>query len=170
MVKQKVSKSATLAVLVITVATAVAATTTTTLPVSANVTSNCLVTASTMAFGVYTQAAGNINQTSTVSVRCSAGTGFNVGLNAGTTPGASVTTRRMQNGASRLAYSLFSNAGRTINWGNTVGTNTVAGTGAGFAPANVRTLTVYGRIVDNTANRGIPAGAYTDTITATVTY
>jgi spore coat protein U-like protein len=155
---------------VVAAASANAAIRTTTLPVAATVTNNCLISASAMAFGTYTQAAGNIDQTSVVSVRCSLGTAFNVGLNAGTTPGATVTTRRMQNGANRLSYSLFRNAARTTNWGNTVGTNTVPGVGAGFAAANTVALTVYGRILDNLANRSVPAGTYSDTITATVTY
>jgi len=147
-----------------------AATTTTTFQVTATVATNCLVSATALAFGTYTQGAGNVNQSSTVNVNCSLGTGFNVGLNAGATPAATVTTRKMLNGANQLAYTLFSDTGRTVNWGNTVGTDTQARTGAGFGPANVVALTVYGQVPDNTANQGVPAGAYTDTVTVTVTF
>ena len=48
-------------------------------------------------------------------------------------------------------------------WGNTVGTNTIAGTGSGGS----QSYTVYGRVPPQTT----PAAAtYTDTITVTVTY
>jgi spore coat protein U-like protein len=147
-----------------------AATTTTTFPVTATVNSNCLVSATAMAFTPYTQTVAAVDQTSAISVRCSSGTTFNVGLNAGATTGATVTTRAMLNGTNQLAYSLFSNAGRTTNWGSTIGTDTMTGTGAGFAAGNVQTLTVYGRVPDTVANQGVPAGAYTDTVTVTVTW
>jgi spore coat protein U-like protein len=58
---------------------------------------------------------------------------------------------------------MFSNSTRTANWGQTVGTDTVTGTGNGAAQA----LTVYGQV---TAGQFVAPGAYSDTITATVTY
>jgi spore coat protein U-like protein len=141
-----------------------------TFQVTATVPAICRATASTLAFGTYTQGNGDVDSTSTVSVRCTRNTGFTVGLNAGATGGATVTTRSMLSGAEPLAYSLFRDAGRTQNWGQTIGTDTVAGTGAGIAPANAVALTVYGRIVDSTANQNALAGTYTDTITVTVEY
>jgi spore coat protein U-like protein len=69
----------------------------------------------------------------------------------------------MKAGSALINYSLFSDSGRTVNWGNTVGTDTVAATGNGSAQA----YNVYGRIPAQTT----PAPAtYTDTITVTVTY
>jgi spore coat protein U-like protein len=62
-----------------------------------------------------------------------------------------------------LSYSLFSNSVHTTNWGNTVGTDTVAGTGTG----SVQSLTVYGQVP---AGQFTKPGSYADTITATVTY
>jgi spore coat protein U-like protein len=51
----------------------------------------------------------------------------------------------------------------TTNWGNTVGTDTVAGTGNGSG----QVYTVYGQISAQTT----PApGTYNDTITVTITY
>lgn len=69
----------------------------------------------------------------------------------------------MVNGANLLAYALYSDSGRTTNWGNTVSTDTVPGTGNGSA----QTLTVYGRIA---AAQYVTPGSYADTITATITY
>lgn len=70
------------------------------------------------------------------------------------------TSTRNAAGCFRL---FFSNSGRTTNWGNTVGTDTVAGTGSGVA----QTLTVYGQIP---ASQFVRSGSYTDTVVATVTY
>ena len=57
-----------------------------------------------------------------------------------------VVGNEMKAGSALVNYSLFSNSGRTTNWGNTVGTDTVSGTGIGSA----QSLTVYGRIPPQT--------------------
>jgi len=115
-----------------------------------------------MAFGTYTAAAAS--STSTVSVTCTNTTPYNVGLNAGSAAGATVTTRSMTGpGSALLGYSLFSDSARIVNWGQTIGTDTVTGAGNGSAQA----LTVYGQVA---AGQYLAPGAYTDTITATVTY
>ncbi|HHI81785.1 MAG TPA: spore coat U domain-containing protein, partial [Rhizobiales bacterium] len=60
-------------------------------------------------------------------------------------------------------YKMFSDSGRTSNWGETVTVDTVAGIGNGAS----QTLTIYGRVPAQTT----PApGTYTDTVTITVTY
>jgi spore coat protein U-like protein len=130
--------------------------------VSVTVVSGCTITATALAFGNYKAAL--ISSTSTVSVTCTNTTTYNVGLNAGTSTGATVTTRKMTGpGGALLSYSLFQNSGHTTNWGNTVGTDTEAGTGNGALQA----LTVYGQLP---AGQIVAVGNYTDTITATVTY
>jgi spore coat protein U-like protein len=69
----------------------------------------------------------------------------------------------MTNGANTITYGLYQNAARTIAWGGTIGTNTVAGTGTGLA----QLTTVYGRV----PGQATPSpGTYTDTIIVTVTY
>ena len=139
-----------------------AATATTTFSVTATVQATCLISASTLAFGTYTGV--QIAATSTLQVTCTNTTPYNVGLNPGTATGATVTTRKMTGPASAtLNYSLTQDSGHTINWGQTVGTDTVAGTGNGAAQA----LTVYGLLA---AGQYPAPGAYSDTITATVTY
>jgi spore coat protein U-like protein len=142
---------------------ALAATTvTTTFGVTATVQATCLVSATPLAFGTYTGAVAT--STSAVSVTCTNTTPYNLGLSAGLATGATVTTRKMTGpGAAVLGYSLFSDAARTVNWGQTIGTDTVTGTGNGSAQA----ITVYGQA---TAGQFVAPGAYTDTITATVTY
>lgn len=143
---------------------AIAATTTTTFQVTATVLSVCSVSATNLAFGNYDASLGTpVDGSSTVTVTCTPSETYDVGLNAGTGTGATVAVRRMTNGANTLDYSLYTNAGRTTVWGETIGTDTQAGTGNGAGQA----LTVYGRIP---TAQYVAAGAYTDTITATVTY
>jgi spore coat protein U-like protein len=67
--------------------------------------------------------AANTDQTSTIDVTCTNTTPYNIGLEG--LNGGSVTTRQMKSaGPALINYSLFSDAGRTVNWGNTVGTDT----------------------------------------------
>jgi len=139
-----------------------AATTTTTFAVTATVQATCLVSATAMAFGTYTGVVAT--STSAVSITCTNTTPYNVGLSAGLATGATVTTRKMTGpAAALLSYALFSDAARTVNWGQTIGTDTVTGTGNG----SVQAITVYGQAA---AAQYVAPGAYTDTITATVTY
>jgi spore coat protein U-like protein len=122
----------------------------------------CGIGANALNFGTYTGAV--LNATTTLQVACSSGTTYNVGLDAGTGAGATTTTRDMTGpGGNELKYQIFSNSGHSVNWGNTVGTNTVSGTGAN----GIQNLTVYGQIP---AGQSGLSGIYTDTITATLTY
>jgi spore coat protein U-like protein len=144
-----------------------AATTTTTFGVSATIVDSCSVSATALGFGnvdPVSLAGTAVDATTTVDVTCANGTAYDVGLDAGTASGATVTTRQMTSGANTLNYALYSDSGRTTNWGNTVATDTVTGTGDGTA----QSLTVYGRIPSGQGT--VPTGAYSDTITVTVTY
>jgi spore coat protein U-like protein len=141
-----------------------AATTTSTFTVQMTVTSSCVInSSSTLSFGSQGVLVANVDNTSTIQVQCTNTTPYNIGLDAGTGTGATVTTRKMTNGANTINYSLYSDSGRATVWGNTIGTNTVAATGSGAS----QSYTVYGRVPPQTT----PAAAtYTDTITVTVTY
>ncbi len=137
-------------------------TATTSFNISVVVSAYCSISATALAFGTYS--GSQVNSTSTITATCTNTTPYNVGLNAGTASGATVTTRKMTGpNSALLKYSLYSNSGRTTNWGNTVGTDTVAGTGSGGA----QTLTVYGQLP---AGQVVTPGSYADTITATLTY
>ena len=137
-------------------------TATTTFSVTATIASACTVSATNLAFGAYSGAL--VKSTSTISVNCTNLAPYNVGLNAGVATGATVTNRSMTGPAKALLhYQLFSNSGYTTNWGNTVGTDTLAGTGNG----TTQPLTVYGQIP---AQQLATPGSYTDTIIVSVTY
>jgi len=133
-----------------------------TFTVTATVQAACALSATPLAFGTY---AGVLsNSSSTLTITCTNSTTYNIGLSAGLATGATVTNRSMTGPASALlGYKLFSNSGHTTNWGNTVGTDTVAGTGSGAA----QPLTVYGQIPGGQSAR---PGSYADTIIATITY
>ena len=141
-----------------------AATATSSFTVSITLAATCTInSASTLNFGNQGILSANVDQTSTIQVTCTNTTPYNIGLDAGQGTGASVTTRKMTSGGATVSYTLYSDSGRTTVWGNTVGTNTVAGTGNGTG----QNYTVYGRVPTQTT----PApGTYTDTITVTVTY
>jgi spore coat protein U-like protein len=141
-----------------------AASTTSTFAVQVAITATCTInSASTLNFGTQGVLATNVDQTSTIQVTCTNTTPYNIGLDAGTGSGATVATRKLTSGGATVNYSLYSDSGRATVWGNTVSTDTVAGTGNGSA----QSFTVYGRIPAQTT----PApGNYADTITVTVTY
>jgi len=135
---------------------------TTQFTVTAVIQATCLIGASALAFGNYSGVLKNVN--STITVTCTNTTAYNIGLNAGTATGATVTNRSMTGpSATLLPYALFSDTNHTKNWGNTAGTNWVSGTGNGTPQA----LTVYGQIP---AGKYVRPGSYSDTITATITY
>jgi spore coat protein U-like protein len=133
----------------------------TTFAVTATVQSTCIISATAMGFGTYVSTAASTSA-SAITVTCTNTTPYTLGLDAGQTTGATETTRQMKNGAALLNYALFSDSGRTANWGNTTG-SWVSGTGNGSAQA----ITVYGQAA---AGQYVTPGAYSDTITATVTY
>lgn len=141
---------------------ALASTATTTFGVSAAVVATCGVTATALPFGNYTGVL--VSASSTVSVTCTNTTSYNVSLDPGLATGATVSNRSMTgSGGVLLNYTLYRDSSHTLNWGSTVGTDTLAGTGNGSA----QSLTVYGQTA---AGQFVTPGSYNDTITATVTY
>jgi len=131
--------------------------------VTATVNASCNVSATNLNFGSFASLGANVDATATVTPQCSNTTPYNIGLNAGNGTGATVATRKMTSGANTIDYSLYTDSGRTTVWGNTIGTNTVSGTGTG----STQSLTVYGRIPSQTTQ---PPNTYTDTIVVTVTF
>jgi spore coat protein U-like protein len=143
------------------------ATTTTTMGVSGTVVPACTISSAPLSFGttIANPIAANLDANSTVSATCSTGTPYTVALDAGTGAGATILARRMTGpAAATMNYSLYTTAARGVVWGDgTAGTVTVPGTGNGAA----QTLTVFGRITPQTV---AATGAFTDTITVTLTF
>lgn len=141
-----------------------AATTTTTFTSQITIQATCtIISATNLDFGTQGVLSANVDQSSTLQVQCTDTTPYDIGLNAGTGTGATVATRKMTSGGATVNYSLYTDAGRTTVWGDTIGTDTVAATGNGAS----QSYTVFGRVPPQTT----PAPAtYVDTITVTVTY
>lgn len=127
------------------------------------ITAECKVQSTqTLDFLSYGVLDANVDASANIGVQCTNTTPYNIGLDGGSN-GGNTTTRLMLNGGATVGYQMYSNAGRTTNWGDTVGTDTVAATGNGA----VQTHTIYGRVAPQTT----PApGTYVDTVTVTVTY
>jgi spore coat protein U-like protein len=144
---------------------AASTTTTATFQVQIIITNACSIgSASALNFGSQGTLAAAVAATSTVSVNCTLTLPYNISLDAGTGSGATVAARIMTGPASAtVGYSLYQDITHLLVWGNTIGTNTVAGVGTGLSLP----YTVYG----NVPSQATPAaGTYTDTITVTVTY
>lgn len=137
---------------------------TSTFNVTATVLASCTLSAGNVAFGNYSST--QLDATGTLSVTCTTGAAYVIGLDAGSGSGATVATRRMThstNSAQTLAYSLYRDASRALVWGTTAGVNLYAGVGTG----STQSVTIYGRVA---GAQYVEAGAYTDTVTATITY
>ncbi|MGN7964212.1 Csu type fimbrial protein [Brucella sp. 22210] len=129
--------------------------------VTANVDRTCTVSATSINFGNHGVLTSNVDATGALSVSCTTNLPYSVSLNGGlsnTTP----TQRRMTLGSNAVIYGLYTNAARSIPWGNTTG-QIVTGTGTGTA----QSLTVYGRVAPQTTP---PPGTYSDTVVVTVSY
>jgi spore coat protein U-like protein len=141
-----------------------AATATSTFSVQMTVTSSCVINSTaTLNFGSQGVLVANVNGTSALAVQCTNTTPYNIGLDQGQGSGATVAARKMSSGANTITYTLYSDTNRTVLWGNTVGTNTMAGIGNGAS----QSYTIYGQVPPQ--NTPTPA-VYTDTVTVTVTY
>ena len=129
--------------------------------VTAMVTSQCSVSASTLDFGTVGLLLANTDNTSALTVQCASGVAYQVGLDNG--QHATGNTRRLQGPGGLINYELYRNSARTQRWGNTLNTDTVVGSGNG----SNQNITVFGRVPNQTTPS---AGTYNDTITVTVTY
>jgi spore coat protein U-like protein len=143
--------------------------------VSANVADACTINASPMAFGTYDAVARTAKDgAGSITLTCTTGATARVKLNEGLTPftgsapGTPLRQMAANGGAALLRYNLFSDVARTIVWAGGAGvgaasTDGVVTTGTGIAVV----MPVYGQIE---AGQFAPAGAYLDTVVATVTF
>jgi spore coat protein U-like protein len=153
------------AALILVTGQAYASTTTGTFTAQLTISAQCtIVSTQTLDFGTNGVINANLDAQSNLNVQCTNTTPYNVGLDAGAN-GGTTTTRLLKGGPSNetIQYKLYSNAGRTTNWGETIGTDTVADSGNGQSKTHI----IYGRVPPQTTPT---PGAYADTVTVTVTY
>ena len=132
--------------------------------VSATAVDSCIIAANDHALGTYDPLLSNpTDATSAITVTCTIDILYNIGLDAGSGAGATIGMRRMMKGPEGMNYSLYRDAARLLIWGNSVGSDTVAGVGTGIPVDH----TVYSRIPPKQTVRG---GSYVDTITVTLNY
>jgi spore coat protein U domain-containing protein, fimbrial subunit CupE1/2/3/6 len=143
---------------------AFAGTATTTMGVSMTITAGCSASATPVGFGTASVLSSAITANGGISVTCTNTTPYNVGLDQGAGSGATVAGRLMTGPSSAtVSYGLFQDSAMSKNWGKTVGTDTVPGTGSGSA----QSLLVYGKVPAQTS---AAPGSYADVVNVTVSY
>jgi len=140
-----------------------ASTAPTTFNATANVPTTCSVTTNDLNFGTVGALTAVKDSSTTLSPLCTNGTPYSIGLNGGLSLATDPTQRKMTKLTEFVLYGLYRNSARTLPFGNTIGVNTLAGTGSGLA----QSVPVYGRIQPQTTPS---PGVYNDTIVVTLTY
>ena len=131
------------------------------MPVRIEITASCNVSASDLDFGAYaSNQISPIQAQTTIQLQCSAGTIAEVRLDAGTGPGRNTSRRKMEmdSGTDQLDYGLYQDPGRTLNWGDDSGKDTLEVVTTG-AP---QVIPVYGAIP---GGQRVREGIYSDVIT-----
>ena len=150
---KKLSKGLLVAALGMAAGATQAQTASTTFQVKADVIGACTVSASDLVFGNYSAIAGNVDNSSTITITCSNGKSWTLAIG-----NANNAARTMAGpGANTLNYGLYSDNARGIAFPS------ITGTGTGLA----QTTTVFGRIP---GAQFVPVGAYADTVNVAVTY
>jgi len=142
-----------------------AATATDTLAVTATVVDTCSITAADIAFGNYDPLSLTATDgTASLTVSCTLAAAYTVELDAGTGTLATTASRFMEDASSnQLQYSIYQDAAHLLVCGTVADTDNVSGVGTGLPVAT----TMFGQIV---ANQQVPAGSYSDTVTATINF
>ena len=127
----------------------------------------CTITATDMDFGTYDTTSSSPNDAqSVINHSCTAGTSASIAISQGSLGDSgstdAVPVRGMTNGAYTLAYSLSTEVGGLVEWGNTKAEGT-----AFLSDGTSTNIDVYGRIA---AGLAVYAGDYTDNLTVTVEY
>lgn len=122
----------------------------------------CTVEVAPLAFGsINPLDASDSDSVTTLSVVCPSDTPYTATVNAGT---GSFTTRHMTGAQGSLDYQLYTEASRSLIWGDgSAGTNSIAGT----AGTTGDTHNLYGRVPAQA--QAVP-GSYSDTLLVTITY
>jgi spore coat protein U-like protein len=138
---------------------------TTSMLISVDVMPSCIITSTPLVFGFYNPYAV-ISTTSIAKfkVLCTLNTPYNITLNQGMASSATTRFRSMLGpDAATIKYTLSQNPTHTINWGNTIGVDTVVGKGAGIP----QYVIVYGEIP---AKQNVSIGSYKDVVNVSIIF
>jgi spore coat protein U-like protein len=132
----------------------------------------CSISATTAAFGNYSPfSATPLDTTGTITVRCTNPARVRYRITLSTGGSGSYATRKMAHSTVTLNYNLYTNAARSLIWGDGTGGTSYINVPAPGVRCNTSPYcrhTLYGRIP--TGQTTSVTGSYTDTITATLTY
>ncbi len=143
----------------------------TTMAVNLQVTNDCQITAPDLAFGSAPLVVGFATVNSSISVSCTLGSAYTVGLNDGGHPVSAGGRRQMSSGSNTLAYDLFKSAG-SIRWGSTgtarrnssdADVNPGNGTGTGSQVFNYNAKVYTDQVTP-------PVGTYVDSVIVDVAF
>jgi spore coat protein U-like protein len=136
-----------------------------TFDVSITVEADCTITVDDLAFGTVTDLTPEIEASTTGAVTCTGISPVSVSFDAGTGGASTFATRQMALGTDTVDYNLYADAAHTEILGDgSTGTVTIDFTSTGGDDA----FDVFGQTAP--AQNPKPAGTYTSTVTATVTF
>ena len=149
-----------------------AQTATSTFTVTASVAANCTISTVGITFGAYDPVVANaatpVDANGSVTVACTNGAVTTIGMDQGTFPSGTSTAaapdRQMSSGTDNMSYALYQDAAHTTIWADIGTPSAVAYTSVGFAPT---TIDIFGQIP---AGQDLSVGAYSDTVTATISF
>jgi spore coat protein U-like protein len=138
------------------------------LPIAVTVASNCTISAVAVGFPTYDPIAAHAttpddSTSGSVTITCTKGATTTIGLSLGANA-TGVQARMLSGTANYLNYALYQDAARTLTWGNAAPN---VFTPAAAPSKAARTYPVYARIP---AGQDVAAGAYADTVVATVNF
>ena len=133
--------------------------------VSAINNNSCNISATPMSFGTRTDLNSAQIASNQISITCTNGVKYNVGLSNGTNGGTSPIKRFLSNAGSgqKISYGIYQNAGLNQPWGSTAGADMIAGTATGLT----QVYNAYGQIPVQATP---PGGSYADTVVITLNY
>lgn len=141
-----------------------------TIAVTLTVVDDCVLETEPLSFGTTGIVDEEVPATATITIECTRDSPYAIALDAGANDGGTgdVADRTLVLTGGQaddvLSYQLYSDSGHSTVWGHTIGGDTVD---SASASGEAQEYTIYGRIDDH---QNAPAGAYTDTITATIYY
>lgn len=106
-------------------------------------------------FGTVSRTTQNVQATGSLNVSCTQGTPYNIALNS------DGTMKNTSNAALQIPYRLYQDASLSKEWGS-IAENRFSQQGTG----QTQNITIWGQVPDT----NVPAGQYTDRVTATITY